>query len=340
MAKRLDAGYALAIGMAFAFSFTNGFHDAANVIATMVATRAARPGQAVVLAAVFELLGPLLLGTAVASTIAGIVTIPGGPQDIIVIGAGLTGAVAWNFLTWWRGLPSSSGHALIGGLVGAAMVEVGPSAVNWGGMNGLHPEGVVGTLIAMALAPVIGFAVALAVERIALRALRRATSRVTGVVMRSQWVTSSWLAFSHGSNDASKAVGIVFALQLARNPDQTGAATWVKIACAVALTLGILLGGWRIVQTIGRRIFRLRPLDGLVSQASSAGVVLGASLFGAPISTTQVVSSSVVGIGAGRRRYGHVGWVVTIEIAVGWITTLPAAALLAALSLPLWRWVV
>ncbi|HXJ62643.1 MAG TPA: inorganic phosphate transporter, partial [Actinomycetota bacterium] len=220
------------------------------------------------------------------------------------------------------------------------MVEVGPSAVNWGGMNGLHPEGVVGTLIAMALAPVIGFAVALAVERIALRALRRATSRVTGVVMRSQWVTSSWLAFSHGSNDASKAVGIVFALQLARNPDQTGAATWVKIACAVALTLGILLGGWRIVRTIGRRIFRLRPLDGLVSQASSAGVVLGASLFGAPISTTQVVSSSVVGIGAGRRRYGHVGWVVTIEIAVGWITTLPAAALLAALSLPLWRWVV
>jgi inorganic phosphate transporter, PiT family len=154
----VDAGYVLAIGMALAFSFTNGFHDAANAIATLVATRGARPGQAIVLASVFNLLGPLLLGTAVANTIAGILDIPGTRQDIIVIGAGLTGAVAWNFITWWRGIPSSSGHALIGGLVGAAIVEVGAGAVNWGGMDGIHPVGVIGTLVAMAVAPVLGFA--------------------------------------------------------------------------------------------------------------------------------------------------------------------------------------
>jgi inorganic phosphate transporter, PiT family len=175
----LDAGYVLAIGMALAFSFTNGFHDAANAIATLVATRAARPGQAVVLASVFNLLGPLLLGAAVANTIAKIVEIPGGRQDIIVIGAGLTGAVTWNFITWWRGLPSSSAHALIGGLVGAAIVEVGASAVNWGGMDGIHPVGVVGTLIAMAVAPIIGFGAALLLARIALRALRRPAAACT-----------------------------------------------------------------------------------------------------------------------------------------------------------------
>jgi len=152
-------------------------------------------------------------------------------------------------------------------------------------------------------------------------------------------VTSSWLAFSHGANDAQKAVGIIFALQVARDPSITGSQTWAKVACAVALTLGTALGGWRIVRTIGRRIFRLRPLDGLVSQSSSAGVILGASIVGAPVSTTQVVSSSVVGIGAGRRRYRHVGWSVIVEILVAWVTTIPAAAILAVASLPLWRWV-
>jgi PiT family inorganic phosphate transporter len=293
-----------------------------------------------VLASVFNLLGPLLLGAAVANTIAKIVEIPGGRQDIIVIGAGLTGAVTWNFITWWRGIPSSSAHALIGGLVGAAIVEVGASAVNWGGMDGIHPVGVLGTLIAMAVAPIIGFGAALLLARIALRGLRRGSRRLQGPVSKLQWPTSAWLAFSHGSNDASKAVGIIFALQLARNPDVTSSSTWAKVGCAVALTLGTAIGGWRIVRTIGRRIFRLRPLDGLASQTSSAGVIFGASLIGAPVSTTQVVSSSVVGIGAARRRYGHIGWNVVKEILIAWVTTMPAAALLAVVSLPLWRWVV
>jgi PiT family inorganic phosphate transporter len=334
----LSVGYVLAIGMALAFAFTNGFHDAANAIATLVATRVARPGQAVVVAAVFNMLGPLLLGAAVASTIAGIVHVQGERHTIAVIGAAASGAVAWNVITWWRGLPSSSGHALVGGLVGAALVEAGGHAVNWGGMAGLRPVGVWGTMIALAVSPVLGLGAAFVLERSGRRFLRRATNRVAVPVRAGQWVTSSWLAFSHGANDAQKAIGVVFALLLARNPATSSAPVWAKAACAATLTMGTALGGWRIVRTVGQRIFRVRPLDGLVSQASSAAVILGASLLGAPVSSTHVVSSTVVGIGAGRRRYRHVGWSVMLEILVGWVTTLPAAALLAAAFLPLWRW--
>jgi len=334
----VELAYALAIGMALAFAFTNGFHDAANAIATLVATRVSRPGQAIVLATVFNILGPLLLGAAVASTIEGIVQVAGERQTIIILGAAMTGAVVWNTLTWWRGLPSSSSHALVGGLVGAALVEAGGSAVNWGGMSALHPVGVFGVLIALAVSPVLGFTAAFLLERGGRRALRRATVRVKRPIRGGQWVTSSWLAFSHGANDAQKAVGIVFAIILARSPATSAVPLWVKLSCAGALTLGTALGGWRIVRTIGRRIFRLRPLDGLVSQSSSASVILGASLLGAPVSTTQVVSSSVVGIGAGRRRYRHVGWHTVVNILLAWLVTLPAAALLAIAFLPFWRW--
>jgi len=334
----VDAGFVLAIGMALAFSFTNGFHDAANAIATLVATRVARPGQAIVLAAFFNMLGPLVLGAAVAGTIAGIVQVQGERHTIAVIGAAVTAATAWNLFTWWRGLPSSSGHALIGGLVGAALLEAGRHAVNWGKMSGLKPEGVIGALIALAVSPLLGLGAAFVLERAARRGLRPATTRVARPIRGGQWMTSAWLAFSHGSNDAQKAVGVVFAILVASNPSRSSAPLWVKAACAATLTLGTALGGWRIVKTIGRRIFRVRPLDGLVSQASSASVILAASLLGAPVSTTHVVASSVVGVGVARRRYRHVGWPVLAEILIAWLTTLPAAALLAAAFLPMWRW--
>jgi inorganic phosphate transporter, PiT family len=334
----VNVAFVVAIAMALAFAFTNGFHDAANAIATLVATRVARPGQAIALAAVFNILGPLLLGAAVATTIEGIVQVSGERQTIIILGAAITGAVVWNLLTWWRGLPSSSSHALIGGLVGAALVEAGGHAVNWGGMSGLRPVGVFGVLIVLAVSPFLGFGAAFLLERGARRGLHRATARVRRPIRGGQWVTSSWLAFTHGANDAQKAVGIVFAILVARTPTMSTVPLWVKVSCAVALTLGTALGGWRIVRTIGRRIFRLRPLDGLVSQSSSASVILGASLLGAPVSTTQVVSTSVVGIGAGRRRYRHVGWHTVLEILLAWVITLPAAALLAIAFLPLWRW--
>jgi PiT family inorganic phosphate transporter len=242
-------------------------------------------------------------------------------------------------VTWWRGLPSSSSHALVGGLVGAAIVEAGAGAVNWGGLGGGHPTGVIGTLVALAVSPVLGFGAAWLMERGVRRGLRRATTRANRPVLRAQWGTSGWLAFSHGANDAQKAVGVLAVLLLANGTTQSlSAPVWAILACAVALTLGTAIGGWRIVKTIGRRIFRIRPVDGLVSQASSAAVILAASLVGAPASTTQVVSSSVVGVGVGRRRYRHVGWEVVGSILFAWVTTFPAAAVMAALLVPVWRW--
>jgi PiT family inorganic phosphate transporter len=218
-------------------------------------------------------------------------------------------------------------------------VEAGAGAVNWGGVGGGHPTGVIGALVALAISPVFGFGAAWAMERAVRRGLRRATTRANRPVLRAQWLTSGWLAFSHGANDAQKAVGVLAVLLLANGTIRSLAVSvWTKLACAAALTAGTAVGGWRIVKTIGRGIFRIRPVDGLVSQTSSAAVILAASLLGAPASTTQVVASSVVGVGVGRRRYRHVGWGVVGSILVAWVTTLPAAALLAALLVPVWRW--
>jgi PiT family inorganic phosphate transporter len=334
----VDWALGIAIGLAFAFALTNGFHDASNSIATLVATRAATPLQAIVLASVFNMLGPILVGSAVAATIAGIVQVP---QDevIEVVGAGLIGATAWNLLTWWRGLPSSSGHALVGGLVGAALVAGGPDAVNWGGFDGWHPVGVVGTLVALAVSPVLGYLAAFLLLRALRRSLRRGGARLRSPVNRSQWLGAAALSFSHGSNDAQKAVGLVAALLVAGGKaDSLSAPLWVTVGSAAALTLGTALGGWRIVETIGRRIYRIRALDGLSSQAGSSAVILGSSLIGAPVSTTHVVASSIVGIGAGRRRWHHVRWRIVREMGTAWLTTIPAAAAIAALAFMIWRW--
>lgn len=258
---------------------------------------------------------------------------------IEVIGAGLAAATAWNLATWRLGLPSSSGHALVGGLVGAALIEGGADAVRWGGLDGLHPVGVLGTLIALAAAPVLGGFAALVVIRGLRRTARRATRRWRGIVQGEQWLTSAALSFSHGANDAQKSVGVIAALLLADGRiNSLSAPTWVIVACSVALTAGTALGGWRIIRTVGRRIYRIHPLEGLSSQTSSAGVIFGASLLGAPVSTSQVVASSVVGIGAGRGRLRHVNWELVRQIGLAWLITLPASAALAGTALALWRW--
>jgi PiT family inorganic phosphate transporter len=319
-------------------AFTNGLHDAANAIATLVATRAARPGPAIVLAAVGNVIGPLILGKAVADTIAGIVTVP-NDDVVFVLGAALTGAVAWNGITWWRALPSSSGHALLGGLVGAALVEGGTGAVNWGGFDGIKPVGVLGVLGVLALAPVAGFLAGLVVNRSSRRVARRATGRVRGPVRIGQWIMSGGLALTHGANDAQKSIGIAAALLVAAGEiSHLASPLWVELACGAALTAGTTLGGWPIIRTIGRRIVRLRPLDALSSQTGSTAVLFGASLIGAPVSTTQVVTSSVVGVAGGRRRWRHVHWPLVRTLALAWLVTIPAAAAIAALALLPWRW--
>ena len=325
--------------LAFAFSLTNGFHDSANAIAALVATRSASPAAAICLATVFNVLGPLLLGQAVAETIGGIVTMSSS-QGVAVIGAALTAALAWNVFTWRMGLPSSSGHALIGGLTGAALVSGGSRAVNWGGFDGLRPQGVIGVLVALAVSPIVGLLAGMFGERSARRALQRATVEVQRPIRVGVWVTSACLAFTHGANDASKTVGVVAALFLAggRISSLNSAPFWVRVASALTLTIGTSMGGWSIVQTVGRRIYRLRPLDGLVVSGGSAAVILGASLLGAPVSTTQVVASSVVGTGVGRHRTHRIRWGVVSEIGLAWLMTLPATATLAALASPVWMW--
>jgi PiT family inorganic phosphate transporter len=285
----MDVGLALAIALALAFAATNGIHDAANAIAALVATRAARPRQAIIIATVFNFAGPLVVGAAVADTIGGIVTVdPAAATE--VIGAGLAGAVAW----------------------------------------GLHPVGVLGTLVALAISPVLGGGVAVLGIRGFRRLARRATSRIRSPINAGQWVMSAGLAFSHGANDAQKAVGIVAALLLASGHlDSLNAPLWVTASCSLALTLGTAIGGWRIIQTVGRRIYRLKPAEGLVTESSSAAVIFGASLLGAPTSTSQVVASAVVGAGAGRRRWHHINWLVVRQIALAWLITLPSSAALA-----------
>jgi PiT family inorganic phosphate transporter len=327
---------AVAIGLALLFAFTNGIHDASNAIAALVATRAARPLQAVVLAAIFNVLGPLVVGSAVADTIGGIVTV-GGSVGIEVIGAGLFAAVLWNATTWALGLPSSSGHALVGGLVGAALAAGGSDAIRWGGIEHGHPVGVIGTLIALALAPVLGAGTAFAVIRVLRRAARRGTRRLYRPVIGAEWGLSAALAFSHGANDAQKSVGVIAALLVADGQlASLSSPSWAVISCAAALTLGTALGGWSIVKTVGRRIYRITPVDGVATQAASAGVILGASVVGAPVSTTQVVASSVLGVGGGRRRWRHVDWAVVRHIALGWLVTMPATALVAAVVVSVW----
>jgi PiT family inorganic phosphate transporter len=326
----MDLGLALAVMLALAFAVTNGLHDAANAIAALVATRAATPNQAILLATAFNLLGPLLVGAAVADTIGGIVTVAPA-EATAVIGAGLASAVTWNLITWRLGLPSSSGHALVGGLVGAALAEGGADAVLWGGFDGLHPVGVAGTLVALAISPVLGGVAAVIVIRALRRLARRATMRIRGPINGGQWVTSAALAFSHGANDAQKAVGVVAALLLAGGEiDSLDAPTWAIVACSLALTLGTALGGWRIIHTVGRRIYRVKPIDGLASESSSAGVIFGASLLGAPVSTSQVVASAMVGVGGGRRRWHHVHWAIVRQMGAAWLITMPITAIIAA----------
>jgi PiT family inorganic phosphate transporter len=308
--------------LAIGFDFTNGFHDSSNSIAAPVATGAMTPGQAVSVAAVFSLLGPILAGTAVANTVGGLITV-GEADTLQILISALIAAVTWNLLTWWWGLPSSSSHALVGGLVGAAVVTGGLSAVQWGGFDGLKPYGVIGVLVALAISPLLGAGAGLALEYAARRAVRRASRRARTPILRGQWGTSAALAFAHGTNDAQKTMGLItLALVSAGNLSEFVVPLWVKVVCALAMTVGTAFGGWRIARTIGRGIYRIRPLDGLVSQGSSALVIGGASALGAP-------ASSVVGVGA-ERRWRHVRWPVVREILSAWVVTLPACAAMAA----------
>jgi len=322
-----------AIVIVLVFEYTNGFHDAANIIATVIASRAMTPAQAVIMVAFFEFLGPLLGGTAVANTIGKFITLDNLDRvmSLTIVLCGLLGAIAWNLLTWWRGIPSSSSHALVGGLAGVVMVAAGTDHVSWGYTELLHGElsGVAKVVAALILSPLIGFWVGYALHKTMLMLLRGAHPSINRDLRHLQFATSAGLAFSHGANDAQKSMGILTLVLLLGGFIPTFEVPfWVMMACSLTITLGILSGGWQIVRTLGFSIYKIRPLHALDSQMASAGVIFGSSLFGAPVSTTHVVASSIMGIGTSERPKA-VRWNKAREIVTTWLITIPGAALVA-----------
>ena len=334
----LATGLAVAtIVIVLIFDYTNGFHDASNIIATVIASRAMTPIQAVILVAIFEFLGPMLGGTAVANTIGKFIDLSAlaSVTSLVIILSGVIGAIAWNLGTWWFGIPSSSSHALVGGLVGPVIVSTGLSNVVWGFselfMHG-RVTGVTKVLLALILSPIIGFWVGFAMQRFTGALLRGARPSVNRHLRRSQFVTAAWLAFSHGTNDAQKSMGII-TLVLVTGGMITSFEVpfWAILACATAITLGILSGGWRIVRTVGFGIYKVRPLHALNAQVTAAAVIFGAAMIGGPVSTTHVVSSSIMGIGASERPKS-VRWAKAQEIVSTWLITIPGAGAVGILA--------
>lgn len=325
-----------AVVVVLLFDYTNGFHDAANVVATVVASNAMTPRQAVVIVSVFEFLGPVLSGTAVANTLGGIVHLGDidAAQSLLVVVSGLVGAILWNILTWLKGIPSSSSHALVGALAGVVSFGFGPEHVVWGFSDLVRSgefHGVAKVLLALLISPIVGFGCGFLLHRIVRRQLNRATPRANIWLRRSQYVTAAGLAFSHGANDGQKSMGVLtLVLLLGGFIDSFVVPKWVIFACASAITLGILSGGWRIVRTLGFAIFKVRPLHALDSQLTSALVVFGSSMLGAPVSTTHVVSTAIMGVGTAERPRS-VHWDKAREIALTWVVTIPGSAIMAIL---------
>jgi inorganic phosphate transporter, PiT family len=313
------------IATAMVFNYTNGFHDSANAIATSISTRALTPRAALAMAAVFNLLGSFL-GANVAATVGGgIIELPPGPGSLLVVFAALVGAIAWNLLTWWQGLPSSSSQALIGGLVGSAVAA--GTTVLWSGVKDK-------VAIPAVVSPVVGFVGAYLVMLAILWIFRRrAVGRVSRGFRRAQIGSAAAMAFGHGLQDAAKIMGVVvLALQVGGYQTTNTIPTWVYFVTAAVLAAGTYSGGWRIMRTLGRRIIELDPPHGFAAESTAALILYVAALrFGAPISTTHTITASIMGTGA-TKRLSAVRWGVAGNIVVAWIFTFPGSGLMAGLT--------
>ncbi|GAA4374745.1 inorganic phosphate transporter [Nocardioides caricicola] len=309
--------------VALVFDYTNGFHDAANAIATSVSTRALTPRIALGMAAIFNFVGAFL-GQEVAKTVSSVISVPDDIHGLVIVLGGLFGAIAWNLITWYFGLPSSSSHALIGGLVGAAIAS--GSTVQWGVIN----EKVV---IPMVLSPIVGFSLAFALMLAIMWIFRRRNQhRVQRGFRLGQTVSAAAMSLGHGLQDAQKTMGVIFLALLTGGYVSEGdpLPTWVIFAAAGAISLGTWSGGWRIMRTLGRRIIHLDPARGFASETVASGILYTtAFVFHAPISTTQTITSAIMGAGA-TKRFSAVRWGVARSIVVAWILTFPMAALIAA----------
>ncbi|MGB9722440.1 MAG: anion permease [Chloroflexia bacterium] len=311
----------LLVLVALLFDFLNGFHDSSNVVSTMVVSGAMEPGPALWLAALGEFAGPFLFGVAVARTIGSEVV---AAQDVTVpaIVSALLGAVLWNLFTWLLRLPSSSSHALVGGLVGAILGASGPGSIHLAGLGKVF--------LALLLAPLLGLGIGYLFLRVVRFLAAGATPRINRFFRLAQVPASLALALSHGTNDGQKTMGIIaMGLVAAGHLSEFSVPLWVIALCAGTLALGTLSGGLRIVRTLGTRIYRIRPIHGFSAQVVSTAVILGAALLGGPVSTTQVVGSAIIGVGAAE-RLSKVRWTVFRNFLLTWLLTIPAAALLAA----------
>jgi inorganic phosphate transporter, PiT family len=307
--------------LALAFDLLNGIHDSSNIVATMISSRAFPPRVALGITAVCEFSGPFIFGVAVAKTI-GHDIVSSEAINLEVLIAALLGAIFWNLLTWFLGIPSSSSHAIIGGILGAVLVGAGSQAI--------QIQGIEKVLIALFTSPIIGLVFGFIISKLTTFLVRGSSPKVNWFFKRGQLITAVALALSHGANDAQKSMGIItLALLTGGYLSSFEVPIWVVFACSMMIAIGTSLGGWSLIRTLGGKFYRIRPIHGFTAQIASATVILGNSLLGGPVSTTQVVSSAIMGVGAAE-RLNKVRWTVAGEILTAWFLTIPATAVVAA----------
>lgn len=314
----------LLVALALAFDFMNGFHDAANSIATVVSTGVLRPHYAVAWAAFFNFVAIFIFHLKVAATVGKGIVDPVAIDHYVIFGA-LIGAIAWNLITWYYGIPSSSSHALIGGMIGATIAKAG--------VDPLLASGIVKTAAFIVVSPMLGFTLgALLMIGVSWASVRAAPRKMDRLFRRLQLASSAAYSVGHGSNDAQKTMGIIWLLLIsagATAPDAAAPPNWVIVSCYVAIACGTLFGGWRIVKTMGQKITKLRPVGGFAAETAGSITLFTASGFGIPVSTTHTITGAIVGVGSAQRARA-VRWGVAGNIVVAWIVTMPAAALIAA----------
>jgi len=311
----------IVIALALIFDFLNGMRDASNIVATMISSRAFSSRTALGIAAVAEFFGPFLFGVVVAKTI-GDEIVQSSVLTLEVIASALIGAIVWNLITWYFGIPGSSSHALIGGMAGAVIAGAGISAIKIGGLYKV--------LIALFAAPLIGFLAGFVVTRLIYFLVRGATPRVNDLFKRGQWLTALVMAFGQGTNDAQKTMGvIVLSLVISGVLPEFQVPLWVIAVSAGTIAVGTSLGGWRLIRTLGGKFYKIRPVHSFSTQLSSALVILTASFAGVPVSTSQIVSAAIIGVGSAE-RVSKVRWSVAEDIITAWLITIPASGLLSA----------
>jgi inorganic phosphate transporter, PiT family len=317
---------AMLVALAIAFDFMNGFHDAANSIATVVSTGVLKPQQAVLFAAFFNVLAIAIFQLHVAATVGKGIVMPGVVDHHVVFGA-LVGAITWNVITWWYGIPSSSSHALIGGIVGAVIAKAGAGA--------LIAAGVYKTLIFILVSPLLGFLLGSLLMVVVAHVFRRASPlRVDNWFRRAQLVSAGLYSLGHGGNDAQKTIGIIWMLLIATGYTSAKDAmppTWVIVSCYLAIGMGTMFGGWRIVKTMGQKITKLKPVGGFCAETGGAITLFLATSLGIPVSTTHTITGAIVGVGSVRRA-SAVRWGVAGTIVWAWIFTIPASAFVAGVA--------